>query len=45
MEEAQYGYDAVNFEKFNINEKKQILDELTSDESEKMTESMIDKML
>ena len=44
-EEKEYGYDPTNFEKFNKNEKKQILSELSSDETQEMTENMIDKML
>jgi len=34
MEEAQYGYDPTNFEKFNNAEKKQILEELDSNETQ-----------
>ena len=34
MEEAEFGYDPTNFEKFNAKEKKQILKDFESDEAQ-----------
>ena len=45
QEEKHFGYDATNFQKFNLAERKTILNTFEDEDAQKMTEDLLDKAL